>query len=128
MAGYLKLLPFLFGLAAGVAGAEALSDPTRPPPGFAGETGDAPVADSGPLLQSVMVPRQGRPAAVISGKTVRQGETWGDSRLVEVTENSVLLVGPQGRQRLLLLPDVQKEMVKDESTAKPAKGRKRKVP
>lgn len=128
MAGYLKTLSLLIALVAGVAQGEALPDPTRPPPGFAGDAGEAPVVDSGPRLQSVVVPRQGRPAAVISGKTVRQGEIWGDSRLVEVTENSVVLVGPQGRQRLLLLPDVQKEMVKDESTAKPAKGRKRKAP
>lgn len=127
MVSPLKFGAFLLMLAAPVC-AETLADPTKPPASFVGASAGAENAEGVPRLQSVMVPKHGLPAAVISGKTVRQGGVWGDSRLLQVTENSVLLVGPQGRQRLLLLPDVQKEMVKDESTAKPAKGRKRKAP
>mgnify|MGYP001480177883 CR=1 FL=1 len=120
------ILPLLWGIAGAAAG-QVLNDPTRPPAGFVEAVPGEAVADTGPRLQSVMLPRQGRPAAVISGRTVRLGEMWGDSRLVAVSEGEVVLDGPQGRQRLLLTPDVTKEVVRDKKGRAPA-GRKRETP
>ena len=124
----MKIFALVLCLVAGLARGEALVDPTRPPPAFAAEAAgnDAP-ADAAPRLQSVVVPRQGKPTAVISGQTVRLGEMWGDSRLVRVTESEVVLDGPQGRQRLLLTPEASKVMIQEKSGKAPA-GRKKETP
>jgi MSHA biogenesis protein MshK len=89
------------------AAAEGLADPTRPPGGYA-EEGDEAVAASGPVLESVLLPKKGRPLAVISGHTVRLGETIGDARLVGVSEREAVLEGPAGVERLFLTPGVEK--------------------
>lgn len=127
MAGHLRFVALLFGVLAGSVLGQALPDPTRPPPGFAGEAATGAAVDTGPRLQSVLVPAKGRPTAVISGQTVRLGDMWGESRLIHVGENDVLLEGPQGRQRLLLTPEAHKEVVKEKSAQSP-KGRKRDTP
>ncbi|MQY50683.1 MSHA biogenesis protein MshK [Rhodocyclus tenuis] len=85
----------------------ALADPTRPPASVATDSGAAE-ADSGPALQSVMLPRQGKPAALISGQWVRLGEVWNGSRLVRVSEREVVLRGEGGTLRLLLTPEAVK--------------------
>ena len=127
MAGHMKFLILILSLVAGLARGESLADPTRPPASFVSEAQGEATVDAGPRLQSVMLPRQGRPAAVISGRTIRRGEMWGDSRLVQVSENEVVLEGPQGRQRLLLTPDASKVMIKEKS-GKALHGRQRETP
>ncbi len=90
--------------------AQSLVDPTQPPAAFAAPTGavaSAP-ADGGLRLQSVLLPRSGKPVAVIGGQTVRLGETFGSARLVAVNEREVVLKGPDGVQRLFLTPGVEK--------------------
>ena len=61
-----------------------------------------------------MIIAPGRRAAIINGQTVEQGGKYGDARLVQVNEDSVVLHGPQGKQVLMLFPGVtiRKEMAK----------------
>ena len=56
-------------------------------------------------LQSVIISPQYR-AAIINGETVKLGDKSGDSRLVEVRENSVVLQNAHGRRVLELFPKV----------------------
>ncbi len=114
MAGHLMRsmpwLAFIVGsvLAAPLNAQGVLPDPTRPPPGFA-EEGAVPVeAVSGPVLESVMIPRKGRPVAIISGRMVRLGETWGSDRLIRLSEHEAVLEGASGGVHLRLTPDVEK--------------------
>ena len=96
-----------------------LADPTRPPAGvLAPEAAEA----SGPVLQSVLVPKRGKPLAVISGQQVRLGERYGERRLVKVTEREAVLEGPDGIERLRLTPGVEKTDINS------ATNRTRKIP
>lgn len=99
------------------ASAESLPDPTQPPAGIMAP----PVADTEEEqpagLQSIIISRNRR-AAIIGGETVELGGKYGDARLIEVNEGSVVLKGTQGRQVLTLFPDV-KMTSKEETKAKP---------
>ncbi|WP_263769700.1 hypothetical protein [Propionivibrio soli] len=93
----------------------SMADPTRPPASVA-ETVES--GESGaPVLQSVMIPKKGRAAAIINGQHVRLGDKFGESRLVKVSEQGVVLEGPDGAERLLLTPGVEKTYVKAKSPA-----------
>jgi hypothetical protein len=115
MAG--RLTPLIFGmlpvLAAGTSLAQSLADPTRPPqdmalPAATATTADGTVpASSG--LQSVILRKEGRPAALINGAVVELGSKVGESRLVKVDEDSVVLLGPEGRETLYLMPGIEKK-------------------
>lgn len=111
-----------FGLAS-PAGAQSLPDPTRPPNGFVetlgsgtGGTAAPPnepglaeaAAPSGPQLQSVLLPQNGRPVAIISGKYVPQGERFGGMELISVTQQEVVLAAGKNRRVLKLTPGVEK--------------------
>lgn len=117
MAGDMRMQALCLALLSASAVAEPMADPTQPPaafaapaaPGTAGVT--AAAADGGFRLQSVLLPKHGKPLAVIGGKTVRLGEKFGDSRLIRVTEREAVLNGPQGIQRLFLTPEAEKRMV-----------------
>lgn len=91
------------------ATAETLPDPTRPAINLYGSrTGGSAVMRRNAAkrgLQSIIISPQYR-AAIIDGKTVRQGDKYGNSRLVEVRENSVVLQNAQGRRVLELFPRV----------------------
>ena len=89
-----------------VAAAEPLPDPTRPAIDLSsGAGGEAPVAAVPKGLQSTIISPQYR-AAIINGETVRLGGKSGDSRLVEVREDSVVLQNAQGRRVMELFPKV----------------------
>jgi MSHA biogenesis protein MshK len=60
------------------------------------------------VLQSVFLPRKGKPFAVIGGQTVKLGEMYGDSRLVKLSEREAVLDGPAGIESLLLTPGIEK--------------------
>lgn len=114
MAGGMTLrIRVLSCLAAALVAAPALAqsplpDPTQPPSGYA-QDGDASAAPvGGPVLESVMIPKKGKPLAVISGKQVRVGEFYGESRLVRVNEREAVLEGPAGIERLPLTPGIEK--------------------
>jgi hypothetical protein len=66
-------------------------------------------------LQSIIIAPNYR-AAIINGETVNLGGKTGDSRLVEVRENSVVLQNAQGRRVLELFPKVN--IKKNDSTQK----------
>ena len=103
-----------------------IADPTRPPAGFlAGEANaEAAEAVTGPVLQSVLIPKNGRPLAVIDGHQVRLGERLGERRLVRLSEREAVLDGPLGIERLQLTPGVEKtNVVAKKATKTPARGR-----
>lgn len=147
MAGRLTLQKFaraaavagVVGLASPV-GAQSLPDPTRPPHGFiealgsggSGETARAPTAPgstaaaapSGPQLQSVLLPQNGRPVAIISGQYVPQGERFGGMELISVTQQEVVLAAGKNRRVLKLTPGIEKTIPVGTRVARPEAGQK----
>ena len=119
MAGLVKLLLMMLGC---VSAMTALAgDPTRPPAAWLGGSAEpvagAPVQNGAPRLQSVLIPQRGKPVAVISGQTVALGERFGEARLVRLSEREAVLEGADGVTRLMLTPDVQKQLVTPKSRA-----------
>ena len=91
LAALLLSLPVLRGAD---AAAQLLADPTRPPAGLSSaEPGDGAVA--APVLQSVMISSAAR-TAIIGGQTVNLGGTYGDARVVRITESEVVLRSASG--------------------------------
>lgn len=84
------------------AAAQALLDPTRPPPGMDRIAPELAAADDAPRLQSVLIARHagGRHVAVIDGETVRLGESFKGARVARVSANEVVLVRGAERQVL----------------------------
>lgn len=92
----------------------SLADPTRPPPAFVGEADPGSGGDAKALvLQSVIMPKGGRPSAVISGRTYPLGSAVGDGKLVRIGEMDVTIQGSGGSQNLSLTPDVEKTVVRE---------------
>ena len=119
----MRALPALLALALPLAAGAQIADPTRPPVGVA-ETADDAGAVAGPVLQSVLIPKNGRPLAVIDGQQVRLGERLGERRLVKLSEREAVLDGPLGIERLQLTPGVEKtNVVAKKATKTPARGR-----
>lgn len=111
-----KRLFLLFGACAGLASAQGLPDPTRPPAIVEGEPAAATAAPSG--LQSIIRREKGKSAAVINGQYVEQGGRVGDATLERIGEDSVVLRSPGGRETMYLTPGVGK---------KPARGKPEKA-
>ena len=104
------LLALLLMVPVPVFAQTVMADPTRPPAGVvAGETTDE---QTGPVLQSVIVPKKGKPVAVIGGKQVAVGEMYGESRLIKLTEREAVLEGPAGVERLWLTPGIEKTNIR----------------
>ncbi|MDO9600846.1 MAG: hypothetical protein Q7J02_00880 [Rhodocyclaceae bacterium] len=100
----------LFLALAGAAHAQ-LADPTRPPAALGGvgdPAGAAVFEFSG--LQSVILRKGGKPAALINGSVVELGGKVGEARLIRVNEDSVVLRGPQGDETLRLIPAAEKKV------------------
>ena len=93
------------GAATGVeAWAENLPDPTKPPAGYAS---GGPVAESGPVLQTVLISATRR-VAIISGKTVRVGDKFGDAQVMSIAESEVVLKNGKSMEVLRLYPALKK--------------------
>ena len=115
-----------------VLAAAQLVDPTRPPQHISvpeAEAGQTPAPSVG--LQSVILRKEGRPAALINGQIVELGARVGEMRLVKVEEDAVVLLGPEGRETLRLTPTAEKKLKIEKTSAKPigmnaVKGEKRK--
>lgn len=106
--GLLALSPLLVPalLAASLARAQGLTDPTVPPPEARQVTGTVVAPESkGPQLQSVLVGSNGRQVAVIDGQTVRRGEKFNGALLVKVDKNHAVLRRGGRTQVLTLYPD-----------------------
>src|SRR5450759_1304523 len=102
-----------------VSFAENFLDPTRPPAslGLAQEGTVSPPA-AGPVLQSVLI-SPGRMVAIISGKTVRLGEKFGEARVVKITESEVVLRSGTDSQTLKLFPRIEKRLTSSRADIKP---------
>lgn len=118
--------------AAGVAVAQGLPDPTRPPAildasqaaGAAGTAG----ATAPWVLQSIIRRAGARSAAVVSGSYVELGGKIGEATLVDVGEDKVELRSATGREILFLTPGVGKRVAPSETgAAQAARGKKEKV-
>lgn len=100
-------------LLAGLAQAQAqLSDPTKPPLSVstpATEQG-SPVAANMSGLQSVILRKQGKPAALINGELVELGGKVGEMTLIRIDEDAALLRGPEGKETLRLTPAAEKKV------------------
>lgn len=110
MATGLRLLLTMALLGAPLSGAaESLPDPTRPAIDLDGGSGSAeavkPAEQPTRGLQSIIISPLLR-AAVINGRTVRVGESYGGEKLIEVRENSVVLQGVRGQRVMKLFPKV----------------------
>src|SRR5258706_8478563 len=98
----------LLALALSSAGAQGLSDPTRPPgSGSLESAGEAPQA-AALQLQSILLSPQ-RKIAVINGQTVKIGERVGDATLLAISETGVVLKRGDEQQRLQLLPGLERK-------------------
>ena len=86
----------------------ALPDPTRPPPEIIAllpaSAGAAVLA--APRLQSVMISASGR-SAIIDGQRYKVGDKIGDTRLVKISENEIVLASAGGRQTMTLFMPVK---------------------
>jgi MSHA biogenesis protein MshK len=86
--------------------AETLVDPTRPPARF-GNNQAMNGEPSGPVLQSILI-SPSRRIAIISGKTLKAGDKFGDSQLVSISENEVVLQTGKERQTLKMYPSLRR--------------------
>lgn len=119
-----RLLPWLLvGLSvAHAAPVEPLpGDPTQPPAGFLGESGDGVGMSTG--LTSVILPRTGRPSAIIDGEQVSLGGMVRGARVIRISESGAVLKGRDGVERLYLTPDVEKKINRAEVARRPDKNR-----
>ena len=98
----------LLAWAGGLACAQALSDPTRPPSSFYTVAQAGPGrAQGGLVLESVLISESFR-SAIISGEHVMLGQKIGELRLVRVGETEVVLLEGGERKTLKLFPGVEK--------------------
>ena len=110
---------FLVGLAVAAAAGAQVPDPTRPPvaamePEAAG--GSAMPVESG--VQTVILRRGGKSAAVINGKYVSVGDMVGDKRVQKISESEVILKGPGGREVIKVMPAIEKVPANKTAAAK----------
>jgi len=97
-----------------IAGAQGISDPTRPPPGWLPEDPKAPAKAAAPVgaegtggepVQLLLVGKTRR-FAIVRGELV--GEKTAGTKLLGVKRNDVVVQGERGRESLNLFPDVEK--------------------
>lgn len=116
----LTILPHALG-----AGAQ-VPDPTRPPEVLlapANGGGALPLAESG--VQTVILRRGGKSAAVINGQYVTVGGKLGEKRVVGISESEVVLKGEGGTEVIKLIPAIEKAQAKKPADAnRRAKGTK----
>jgi len=87
--------------------AEPLADPTMPPASVSSPAARSGArVSTGPVLQSILV-SAARKSAIISGERIELGERYGPARLVQLTDATAVLEGPQGRTVLRLVADVE---------------------
>jgi len=97
---------WLCALACAAAAAQTLPDPTRPPASLT-QPSEVAADTDGPVLQSILVSPQRR-VAVISGRTVQEGDTIGNARVVRITDTQVFLRSGNETRVLRLYPEIRK--------------------
>ncbi len=99
--------------------AQALPDPTRPPSALnTVQEADAVASEAGPALQSVILSSD-RKIAIINGQAVKQGDKYGEARVIKITETEVVLRNGNEMQTLKLFPSIEKKRTEIRNT--PAK-------
>ena len=93
-------------LAATMAPAQGLRDPTRPP-GADARAGRAETTRPGWILQSVLISPERR-YAIINGEVVPVGGTVAGAELIAIAEERVTLRTADGTRILHLFPDVKR--------------------
>jgi hypothetical protein len=107
---------------AGSCGAQALTDPTRPPLELlAASTAGA---RSSTPLQSILL-SSSRKGAIINGQYVALGGNYGKSRLIKITPTEVTLKSDQGLEVLKLYPPMEEASAASGAERKPEKMVKR---
>ncbi|MDA0225275.1 MAG: MSHA biogenesis protein MshK [Proteobacteria bacterium] len=103
------------------AGAQSLSDPTRPP----GSLQVVKTGESQPdaQLQSILISTDRR-LAVINGETVRQGGKYLGATVLRIIEVAVVLRHPDREERLELLPGIKKQNRTHRTRIAPGSGAK----
>ena len=95
---------------AGVALAQELPDPTKPPttlrPGHDTNSTSHQIAE--PTLQSIIISPTRR-VAIIAGQTLKQGDKFGNAVVVKITETAVVLRNGTELRTLRLFPDIEKQ-------------------
>ena len=87
-------------------GAQILNDPTRPP---AAALSAAPESDgrSGTSSLHIVMISPAERVAIIGGKRVKEGDKYGDARVVRITDSQVELISASGNETLRLYPNVE---------------------
>lgn len=106
------IIAFTSALAGTIAHASTLTDPTQPMDFIARPRGAAPVP-AGPVLQSTMVSPD-RKVAVISGKTVKVGDTFDGAVITDITPYEVRMTRGGRETSLRMLPKLIKDKGADE--------------
>lgn len=101
------------------AGAQLLSDPTRPPGNV--QLVEAGESQPGAQLQSILISADRR-LAVINGETVRQGGKYRDATVLRISEASVVLRHTDRDERLDLLPGIEKQNRTHRTRSAPGSG------
>lgn len=105
------ILAILAVAVAPFAAAQALPDPTRPPPGFftPPQNDAAPVRAPAALVVESILVSPARRFATISGQTVGVGDKIGEAKVVAITEDAVSLQTGKVRETLKLFPGFEKQ-------------------
>ncbi len=124
LAGSFALAVAALLVSPGAQAQAGFADPTRPPAGISASSAEAD-EPMGNALQSVLIPKKGKPVAIIGGQAYRLGERVGENRLIRLTEKEAVLKGPGGIERLQLTPGIEKTRLTDKKlnnapVAKPA--------
>jgi MSHA biogenesis protein MshK len=117
-----RLLPAAMAMLTAFAGsavahAEGLVDPTRPPAMIESAGEQAASASAGPVVQSILISPTRR-IATINGQAFKQGDKYGEARVVKITENEVVIRNGQEMQTLKLFPQVEKQAASNQKHAK----------
>ena len=92
---------------ASTAAAQALRDPTRPPPVASAKGAPARIEQPGWILQSVLISPERR-YAIINGEVVQLGGSIEGAELVAVAEERVTLRTREGLRIVHLFPEVSR--------------------
>lgn len=92
---------------ASTAAAQALRDPTRPPPAASAKGAAGKIEQSGWVLQSVLISPERR-YAIINGEVVQLGGSIAGAELIAVAEERVTLRTQEGLRVVHLFPDVMR--------------------
>ncbi len=112
---YSQILAALICVVTGsTAVAQALRDPTRPPPAASARVAAGRIEQSGWVLQSVLISPERR-YAIINGEVVALGGSIAGAELVAIAEERVTLRTQEGLRIVRLYPDVRRQGVADAS-------------